>query len=50
MNNCKNKSLCRGLISFPVISSPQMKGYNCIDSNAKSNSNCIDEILNWVNQ
>jgi len=50
MNHGKHKSLRCSLIRFPVISSAQIEGDDCVDSNAKSNSDSIDEILNRVNQ
>ena len=50
MNHGKHKSLRGGLIRFFMIPSAQMKGDYGVDSNAKSNSNSIDKILNRVNQ
>ena len=38
MNHGKHKSLRCSLIRFPVISSAQIEGDYCVDSNAKSNS------------
>ena len=50
MNHGNHKSLRGGLIRCSVISGTQVKGDHCVDSNAKSNSDSIDEILNRVNQ
>ena len=50
MNHGKHKPLRSSPIRFPVISSTQIEGDDCVYSNAKSNSDSIDDILNRVNQ